>query len=193
MISGRDKETLDKWFSGLDINLIAEHGVWHKPKGEDWKMMYQINNEWKENIRPAIETYVDRTPGSFIEEKNYSLVWHYRKSEPDQVALRVNELKDELTNLIANHNLEIMEGNKVIEVKSGGINKGVAALHFIGDSEFDFILAVGDDWTDEYMFRELPENTVSIKVGLVNTAARFKVASVSDVHRLLNSLISDDQ
>jgi trehalose 6-phosphate synthase/phosphatase len=193
IISGRDKETLGKWFEGLDINMIAEHGVWHKPRSADWKMMYQIHNEWKDNIRPAIETYVDRTPGSFIEEKNYSLVWHYRKSEPDQVALRVNELKDELTHLIANHNLEIMEGNKVIEVKTGGINKGLAALHFIKDSKFDFILAVGDDWTDEYMFRELPEKTISIKVGLVNTAARFKVASVSDVRNLLSSLISGDQ
>lgn len=189
IISGRDRDTLEKWFEGHNINLIVEHGVWTKVKGEQWKMLYQISDEWKENIRPTLENFVDRTPGSFIEEKNYSLVWHYRKSELEQGVLRANELKDELTNLIANHNLEIMEGNKVIEVKSGGINKGTAALRFIGDRKFDFILAIGDDWTDEYMFKELPEKSVTVKVGLVNTAANYKVESVASVRKLLKALV----
>ena len=82
-----------------------------------------------------------------------------------------------------------MEGNKVIEVKSGGINKGTAALRFIGDRQFDFILAIGDDWTDEYMFKELPEKSVTVKVGLVNTAARYKVESVSSVRQFLKALV----
>lgn len=191
IISGRDRDTLEKWFEGHNINLIVEHGVWTKVKGDQWKMLYQINDEWKENIRPTLENFVDRTPGSFIEEKNYSLVWHYRKSELEQGVLRANELKDELTNLIANHSLEIMEGNKVIEVKSGGINKGTAALRFIGDRQFDFVFAIGDDWTDEYMFKELPEKSVTVKVGLVNTAANYKVESVASVRKLLKALVKE--
>ncbi|MCF8361884.1 MAG: bifunctional alpha,alpha-trehalose-phosphate synthase (UDP-forming)/trehalose-phosphatase [Prolixibacteraceae bacterium] len=188
IISGRDRATLEKWFKGYDVNLIVEHGVWTRIRGGEWEMLQQINAEWKENIRPALENFVDRTPGSFIEEKNYSLVWHYRKAEPEQGVLRANELKDELTNLIANHNLEIMEGNKVIEVKSGGINKGAAAMRFLGNQQYDFILAIGDDWTDEYMFRELPEMAVTVKVGMVNTAAKFKVESVNAVRKLLSAL-----
>jgi trehalose 6-phosphate synthase/phosphatase len=188
IISGRDRGTLEKWFEGYDVNLIVEHGVWTRVRGGKWEMLQQINADWKENIRPALESFVDRTPGSFIEEKNYSLVWHYRKAEPEQGVLRANELKDELTNLIANHNLEIMEGNKVIEVKSGGINKGAAAMRFLGDKPFEFVLAIGDDWTDEYMFRELPEMAVTVKVGMVNTAAKFKVESVAAVRKLLKSL-----
>ncbi|MBN2806998.1 MAG: bifunctional alpha,alpha-trehalose-phosphate synthase (UDP-forming)/trehalose-phosphatase [Prolixibacteraceae bacterium] len=188
IISGRDRETLQKWFKGYHLNFIVEHGVWTKVKGGEWKMLYQINADWKDFIRPTLETFVDRTPGSFIEEKNFSLVWHYRKSEPEQGIVRANELKDELTNLIANHNLEIMEGNKVIEVKSGGINKGAAAIRFIGEEQYDFIFAIGDDWTDEYMFRELPQDAVTVKVGLVNTAARYKVESVSAARALLKAM-----
>jgi trehalose 6-phosphate synthase/phosphatase len=188
IISGRGRATLEKWFEGYDVNLIVEHGVWTRIRGGEWEMLQQINAEWKDNIRPALENFVDRTPGAFIEEKNYSLVWHYRKAEPEQGVLRANELKDELTNLIANHNLEIMEGNKVIEVKSGGINKGAAAMRFLGNQQFDFILAIGDDWTDEYMFRELPEMAVTVKVGMVNTAAKFKVESVNAVRKLLSTL-----
>ncbi|HKJ41418.1 MAG TPA: trehalose-phosphatase, partial [Sunxiuqinia sp.] len=133
-------------------------------------------------------SFVDRTPGTFIEEKNYSLVWHYRNAEPEQGELRSNELKDELRNMIANNNLEIMEGNKVIEVKAGGINKGVAAMRFIKDDKYDCIIALGDDWTDEYMFRELPKDAFTIKVGMKNTAASYKLESVSSVRNLLKTL-----
>jgi trehalose 6-phosphate synthase/phosphatase len=188
IISGRDRATLQRWFAGIDVNLIAEHGVWNRYRGEDWEMLHQIDANWKVHVRPALESFVDRTPGSFIEEKNYSLVWHYRKAEPEQAVLRANELKDELTHLIGNHNLEIMEGNKVIEVKSGGINKGAAAMRFMGQKHYDFVFAAGDDWTDEFMFRHLPQSAVTVKVGIANTAARFNVESIEDMRGLLNAM-----
>jgi trehalose 6-phosphate synthase/phosphatase len=188
IISGRDRASLETWFEGHKINLIVEHGVWSKKVNREWKMLSNATDTWKSSIQPILETFVDRTPGTFIEEKNYSLVWHFRKAEPEQADLRANELKDELTTMIANHNLEILEGNKVIEVKTGGINKGIAALQFLKNKDFDFIFAIGDDWTDEYMFRELPESAHTIKVGLNHTAAKYKVESVSAVRNFLAEL-----
>ncbi|MGQ8336362.1 bifunctional alpha,alpha-trehalose-phosphate synthase (UDP-forming)/trehalose-phosphatase [Sunxiuqinia sp. A32] len=188
IISGRDRDTLQNWLGKHHVNLIVEHGVWLKNIGGDWQMIDNINSNWKPEIRPLMENFVDRTPGTFIEEKNYSLVWHYRKAEPDQGEQRANQLKDELRNLIANHNLEIMEGNKVIEVKAGGINKGIAAMRFIKDENFDCLVAMGDDWTDEYMFRELPEDSITIKVGMKKTAAAYKVESVAAIRKLLKVL-----
>ncbi|MGD9931500.1 MAG: bifunctional alpha,alpha-trehalose-phosphate synthase (UDP-forming)/trehalose-phosphatase [Mangrovibacterium sp.] len=188
VISGRDRDTLERWLGDHHVNLIVEHGVWLKTMGSEWQMIDNISSNWKPIIRPILENFVDRTPGTFIEEKNYSLVWHYRKAEPEQGELRANDLKDELRDWISNHNLELMEGNKVIEVKAGGINKGMAAMRFLKDQQFDCILAIGDDWTDEYMFRELPESAITIKVGLKNTAAAYKVESVTSVRALLKSL-----
>ncbi len=188
IISGRDRYTLEKWFAGHKVNLICEHGVWLKTVEGEWEMLTTVNNNWMPNVRPVMEHFVDRTPGSFIEEKNYSLVWHYRKAEPDQGELRANELKDELNTHLSNHNLEIMEGNKVIEVKSGGINKGVAALNFLNNEPYDYIMAIGDDWTDEFMFRELPEDAITIKVGMKHTKAAYKVESVDAVRKLLKSM-----
>ena len=188
IISGRDRDSLESWFEGHKINLIVEHGVWNKKVDCEWEMLSNATDTWKSSIQPILETFVDRTPGTFIEEKNYSLVWHFRKAEPEQADLRANELKDELTTMIANHNLEILEGNKVIEVKTGGINKGIAALQFIKNKTFDFIIAIGDDWTDEYMFKELPEMAYTIKVGLKHTAAKYKVESVTAVRKLLKEL-----
>ncbi len=187
IISGRDRETLERWVGKHQMNLIVEHGVWLKKTGGEWTMIDNISDSWKPLIRPILETYVDRTPGSFIEEKNYSLVWHFRKAEHEQGDLRANELKDELLTMIANDNLEIMEGNKVVEIKAGGVNKGMAALRFLNNEDYDFIMAIGDDWTDEYMFRKLPESAITIKVGLKNTAAHYKVESVSSVRVLLKA------
>ena len=185
LISGRDKETLGRWFVGRKVNIICEHGVWLKRFDGEWEMLASVSNNWMPMIRPLLESFVDRTPGSFIEEKNYSLVWHFRKAEAELGELRANELKDELTQMIANLNLEIMEGNKVVEVKTGGVNKGVAAQRFLSSMEADFIMAIGDDWTDEFLFRELPEEAVTIKVGLKHTKARYKLETVEAVRSFL--------
>jgi len=188
IISGRDKATLENWFGFLDVALIAEHGVWTKEKDGNWEIIEPLQNEWKEEIKPVLETYVDRTPGSFIEEKEYSLVWHYRKADPELAMVRARELKDALLHLTSNLNLGILEGNKVIEVKNVGINKGRAALKWISKQSWDFILAVGDDWTDEDVFLALPEGAYSIKVGIGYSKARFSVASHREVRRLLKEL-----
>ncbi len=186
IISGRNQESLGEWFKDLDVNMITEHGVWTKKIGDDWVMNEPLQNEWKDAVRPGIQFYVDRTPGSFIEEKQYSLVWHYRKSDPDLGILRAVELKDELRNLVQNLNLEIMDGRKVVEIKPVGINKGKAAMRFIGNQGYDFIFAIGDDRTDEYMFEFLPENAITVKVGLRNTKAHYNVQGVADVRRILS-------
>ncbi len=188
IISGRDKVFLEKHLGHLPVNMIAEHGIWHKQHHQAWNMPSIVNNTWIPDIRPILESFVDRTPGTFIETKGYSLVWHYRNAEPEQAEKRANELKDALTHFIANLNIEIMEGNKVIEVKNGGINKGVAALQILGQNRPDFLLAAGDDWTDEYMFRELPDHTISIKVGLNRTRALYKIESVKEMRSFLKEL-----
>lgn len=188
LISGRDKETFTKWFGNRNYTLIVEHGVWIKKPDENWRLIEQMKIDWKENIKPVFEFYVDRTPGSFIEEKNYSFVWHYRKADPELGNIRANELKFDLSGLISNHNLEILEGNKVIEIKNSGINKGRAAMHKINNTHYDFILGIGDDWTDEYLFQDLPAKAYTIRVGLKNTLAKYNVNTPEDVRRLLKKL-----
>jgi trehalose 6-phosphate synthase/phosphatase len=188
LISGRDKETFEKWFGQKPYSLVVEHGVWTRSAGSDWEIIEMIDDSWKENIRPALESYVDRTPGSFIEEKNYSLVWHYRKADPELGMNRAIELKDELTSLVANLNLEILEGNKVMEIKNRGINKGRSAQKMLQAHPADKIIAIGDDWTDEFLFSVLPQEAITIKVGLANTQAGYKVENHEEVRAFLKQL-----
>lgn len=189
IISGRDKETLGRWFSKyVKITFIAEHGVWVKPPKGEWGMIEKIDKQWMDIIRPIITFYADRTPRSFLEEKNYSLVWHYRNADPDLGVIRAWELKDELRDLVSNLNLEIMDGDKVIEIKNSGINKGRAAAQQLANTNSDFIMALGDDWTDEYTFGAMPEKSFTIKVGTKNTKANYYIDSVDSVRKLLATL-----
>ncbi|RZS93447.1 bifunctional alpha,alpha-trehalose-phosphate synthase (UDP-forming)/trehalose-phosphatase [Aquimarina brevivitae] len=185
LITGRDKKTFNEWFGHKNYTLITEHGAWLKEEDKDWEQMESANNTWFESILPVLESFTDRTPGSLIEEKNYSLAWHFRNVDPDLGKNRANELKITIRHLIANHNLEILEGDKVIEIKVSGINKGKSAAKMLIKQKYDFVLAIGDDWTDEYMFKELPEQTHTIKVGLKKTVAKYYVEDTDQVHQLL--------
>lgn len=185
LISGRDKESLGSWWKDLNVDLVAEHGVWLKKAGKKWMLNEKVLNNWMEMVRPVIETFCDRTPGTFLEEKNYSLAWHYRKADPDLGDIRANELSNVLKELISNHGLNVLQGNKVLEIKSSGVNKGKAAGKFLINKNFEFIFAMGDDWTDEILFQELPDNSVTVKVGLKKTVATYYVENPGKVRNLL--------
>lgn len=184
IISGRGRFFLEEQFGHLPVDLIAEHGVWVRRKGPEWRMSQNLDTHWMESIRPIIENFVDRTPGSFLEEKEFSLVWHYRKVAPGLSEIRANELNSVLTGLLANSGITVMPGNKILEVKNAAINKGSAANSFL-NKPYDFIFGIGDDWTDEYIFRELPESAVTVKVGRGDTAAKYYLENQEEVKGLL--------
>ncbi|SCL75910.1 Trehalose-phosphate synthase [Methanoculleus chikugoensis] len=193
VISGRDRSTLDTWFGELDIGIIAEHGVWVKERSGEWRMPEALSDEWKGEIYPLLELYTDRTPGAFIEEKDYSLVWHYRRTEPLLGAQRAKDLKDDLLHLTSNLNVGVMDGNKVIEIKNNVVNKGRAALNWVSRNAWEFILAIGDDRTDEDLFEAMPPDAYSIKVGLAPSRARFNLVAQRDVLPLLRRCIEGDR
>jgi trehalose 6-phosphate synthase/phosphatase len=188
LISGRDKNTLETWFGMLPLSLVAEHGVWIKERNEDWRMTKPLSNDWKPQILPLLELYAGRLPGSFIEEKEFSYVWHYRKADPELASLRAKELADDLVHCTANIDIQVVRGNKIVEVGNAGVNKGAAALYFLSRSDCQFVLAVGDDSTDEELFKAVPETAYSIRVGITPSYARFNLPGPREVLALLSDL-----
>ncbi len=168
VISGRDHATLQHWVGGTGVDLVAEHGarMWDNSQAEWQTLGEPIDGAWQQQIRPVLEVYVDRTPGAYVEDKGSSLVWHYRRAEPELGSLRAKELMENLESYLANTPLHVMQGNKVVEIKQSNINKGRAALRLLpADPPYDFVLAIGDDVTDEDVFDSLPEDAWTIKVG----------------------------
>jgi len=188
IISGRNRQFLERWFHNTGYTLISDHGVWMRRTGRKWEKLENPKTDWKDSIRNIMEDFVDRTPGSFVEEKDFSLVWHFRKSDEDLADIRARELKILLAGMVGEHGLSVLEGNKVIEIKSGLVNKGRAVTRLILDGEFDYVLAAGDDHTDEFMFAELPEMAHTIKIGSSQTVAKYFTESPEELRKLMQQL-----
>jgi trehalose 6-phosphate synthase/phosphatase len=192
IVSGRDRHTLEEWFAELALGLVAEHGAWLRPKGQGWQRAKPLSGDWKQQVLPILEMYADRLPGAFVEEKEDSLAWHHRMADPEQAGQRASELIDHLLQLTAKAGLQVVRGNKVVEVRSAGVDKGSALLAWTGGGDYDFVLGIGDDTTDEDLFKALPEAAVSIRVGISATHARYNVRSSAQVTELLRSFTLTD-
>ena len=187
IVSGRPRKALDKWFRGLPMTLVAEHGAWTRYDGK-WTNVETDFNAMKKKLKPVLERYVARTAGSEFEEKDYSLVWHYRNVAPELAYVRAGEMKRELIELIDSDEVGVHSGDKIIEIKPNGINKGYAAAELEALYPSEFVLAAGDDYTDEDMFKELPEHSYTIKIGSGDTKARSQLQTVEELGMLLDEL-----
>jgi trehalose 6-phosphate synthase/phosphatase len=190
IISGRDKNFLDRWFANQPIFLVAEHGAYYKTPYGSWEQEIEPDTSWKDKIYTVLKRYTNRCKGAFIEEKNASLCWHYRNADMDLANLRAIELREELSEIIIpSIPLQILDGHKVIEIKKAGYNKGTAALKLIGKIQYDFILAIGDDKTDEDIFTVLPPHAYTLKVGKEPSHAKFNFLKQTEVISFMNCLL----
>ncbi|TGK55375.1 bifunctional alpha,alpha-trehalose-phosphate synthase (UDP-forming)/trehalose-phosphatase [Leptospira kanakyensis] len=190
IISGRDKSFLEKTFKTLPVHLVAEHGAWHKPPyGSKWNSLFTSNADWKSQIKDHLNEFTKRVPGSFTEEKEFSLVWHFRNADPDIGLNAAREMLDELSQISSNSGFFVQRGNKIIEVREYGTGKGKAASKIVPQSNLN-LFVFGDDTTDEDMFRELPESAFTIKIGKSETMAKYRFKNPEDVHSWIQNLIS---
>jgi trehalose 6-phosphate synthase/phosphatase len=191
IITGRGFRDIDKLLHHTPINIIAEHGAMIKESGL-WRTQIVDNNSWKKPIIPIFDQFTGMCPGSFIEEKIYSIAWHYRNCDSDLGHVYSRELVNLLKKLPHSHNFRILDGKKVVEVITKHTGKGTAVEKLYEENNYDFVLSIGDDATDEEMFEFLlhHSNAVTIKVGEGNTYARYKINSISEVVVLLKLLLS---
>ena len=186
IISGRDKMFLEKQFADTKVSLVAEHGYYIKKAGGEWEATINTDEQWKEAVLPILNEYVSRCHGTFIEEKTGSIAWHYRNADSEFAELRLHELMNDLAEIIRyKTDLEILEGHKVLEVKSGKYDKGQAANTLMADQNYDFIFAAGDDKTDEFLFNTLSDTAYTIRVGLSPSLAKYNITEIPVLLKLL--------
>lgn len=188
LISGRSIEVLENWFGSLSLNLVAEHGAFYKKLGADWLQTVPVSAAWKPAVMQILNLYTERCQGTFVEEKMLSLAWHYRNAEKELGFLRSRELINSLVELSSHLNFQIIEGNKVIEARPKDIDKGIAATLWLKQPK-DFVLAIGDDRTDEDLFRAIPGDQYSIRVGLTQSIAKYNLKHQKEVLFLLKKLL----
>lgn len=216
ILSGRGRQHLDSWFENTGIGLSSEHGCFYKHpakirdkvnpvasssdgklvKAEDgnwYCLVEQIDPSWKETILPLFEHYTERTPGSFIEEKEINLTWHYRNADPEFGSWQATELQVNLEKLLSHMALSIVLGNKTLELRPSSVDKSTAVRAIIKDlglASIDFVLCIGDGKTDEVVFSYLNEipSSITSTVGKKQTEAQYYIPTVDLVNNLVDEL-----
>ena len=186
IVSGRNKLFLEDNLGNLNISIIAEHGHFFKESNKNWINLGNIDKVFLNDIHAIFQSFSDRTPGTFTEKKESGLVWHYRKTDPELASERVVEIETVLNSLLTDQ-FQILNLDKAIEVTSRKFDKGSALNELTKNKNYDHIVCIGDDITDENMFKNLEENSTTIKVGIKKTHARFYI---DDPERVV-SLLSD--
>ena len=134
-----------------------------------------------------MQRFVAKTPRARLETKQTALAWHYRQSDAWLGSLRAQQLVNHLAPLCSRLRLQIMQGDKVVEIKSPDCTKGSEVERLLASERYDFILALGDDTTDDDMFRALPRAAVTVKVGAASEYARYNLPRQADVLPLLTT------
>jgi trehalose 6-phosphate synthase/phosphatase len=188
IVSGRTRLDLDDWFGKLPVALAAEHGaLFRRQGGHNWHKTSSSDRTWRHPISVIFQHYADRTPGALVERKEWSIAWHYRTTTPYQAQKHLVAIRRMLKPLAKEYGLQILEGNKVLEVRPADVYKGRIAQEWLMHN-YDFVLAVGDDTTDEDMFAAVPPGGYTVKVGRGITAARFRLPNVAASVDLLGKL-----
>ena len=193
LISGRPREVLDAWFGALPIGLHAEHGYWSRTSHRgSWRAFRRGAPAWKAAILEILDRYTDQTPGSLIEEKTAALTWHYRMADPELAARIRTELLIELREALRGVQAQVLEGHKIVEIRTAGVHKGVVARRLLkaGDGE-QAVLAMGDDRTDEDLFAALPPSCFTIHVGAGTTLARHRLPDPQSARAFLRWVLSE--
>jgi trehalose 6-phosphate synthase/phosphatase len=188
VISGRRREDIDLWLGSLPIGLHAEHGLWSRDAREAKWARRDVRPTWLEAAREAMAARVERVPGSFVEDKDASVAWHYRGVADDLGRRAAAALTRELEGVLAGTTSQILQGSKVVEVRDASTNKGLVVRALALASPDSRMLIVGDDLTDEDMFQAGLDGAVTVHVGNGPTAARMRLDGPDQVRKLLVEL-----
>lgn len=187
IISGRSLAQLDAILGPVaqSFALSGSHGSEHRWHGVSAQPKRPASlDEAARRLTP----FVERHPGTLVEEKSYGVALHYRmRPEVEQDARRI--AWDTARDL----DLYLQDGKMMVELRVPGGDKGVAIRRLMGRAPMagTMPLFFGDDRTDESGFEAVAElGGAGILVGAPRkTAARYRLASPAEVRAWLSGAL----
>ncbi|HKW02985.1 MAG TPA: trehalose-phosphatase [Vicinamibacterales bacterium] len=180
IVTGRSLRDVTERLHGAPVEIVGNHGAEPQAKGVDVRRVIA-------RAKRAVTPIVKRWPGAWVEDKIYSLSVHYRQAEeaPASVAA-VNRLGRRLPGI------RVVPGKLVMNlVARGAPDKGIAVEAARRRHDCRRVIFVGDDYTDESVFREArPSRLLGVRVGpYENTRAGFGLRRQEEIDRLLAALV----
>lgn len=192
IISGRRLEEIKSLVGIKGLVYAGNHGL--ELEGPDFKYTHAKTKEFKrilKEIIPVLQPLSKIFPGTFVENKEITLTYHYRLLDPKWVETCRKEFVKRLSKWLDNKLIKVMEAKKALEVRPYFTwNKGSAVRWILlHEDPASFPIYIGDDKTDENPFKALKDRGVTIRVGFDrNSAAQYFVKDNDEVVRLLSGL-----
>jgi trehalose 6-phosphate synthase/phosphatase len=190
LVSGRPRQFLDRHLRELPVDVAGEHGFIFRRKGAAvWDIFVDAEPlAALPKMREKLQSYADRVPRSFIEEKEFSFVWHHRAAAPE--FSEIISSYDEALSASIPAGLRLLRGNCTSEIRLEAGGKGSFVEWylrcFFEVKVPEVLLAIGYDTTDEEMFPVVNAcSGFSIRVGPGETAAKFRLERPQDVWTFL--------
>ncbi|KAH9534724.1 hypothetical protein CY35_17G019300 [Sphagnum magellanicum] len=154
ILSGSERTLLDEAFAEFDLWLAAENGMFLRHTHGDWMttMPEHLNMDWVESVQLVFDYFCERTPRSYVESRETSLVWNYKYADLEFGRVQAQDMLQHLwTGPISNAAVDVVQGTKSVEVRPVGVSKGSAIdriLHEIIQSKhpgfhIDFVMCIG--------------------------------------------------
>lgn len=188
IITGRSVEDVGLRLDFLPDYIIGNHGIEGIPGWEEHTESYRLTcHAWEQRLLAALSDREIFDPGIWIENKKYSLAVHYR------MAGDRGDAEKHLSRLFANllPDAHVIGGRCVFNLlPSASINKGLALQHVREASGTPGVLYIGDDVTDEDVFRLHREDLITVRVEQsADSAAQFHLSHRLEMTQLLDELI----
>jgi trehalose 6-phosphate synthase/phosphatase len=191
IVSGRPRDFLEKWFGSLPIGLHGEHGLVSRPPGATtWTTAPAGSQDWQARVFNVLRRFSSQIPGSLVETKARSIAFHYRQVNPEHAASVVKEIRLHLTEMLSQFGAQVISGNRVLEVRPMGIDKGNIVTRVMATADHGATAVVfGDDRTDEDMFAAAPDGSITVHVGNERTQAVFRIADCRETRAVLKTIL----
>lgn len=189
VISGRTQVDLDTILGNLPISTGAEHGAFMKGQ-KGWKRMFPLSPPSVMMAAMALNHLANLYENTYVELKLFSIAWHYRALAGQIPQIHLRKIVANLETLAMEEGFVLEHSEFTIELRTPGIDKGAAVSKWLGNREFDFVLALGDSLTDESLFQLPGPLGYAIHVGQSNTScAGYHLPAQKDVVPFLETLV----
>jgi len=191
IVSGRPRDFLEQHFGLLPVGLHGEHGLVSRMAGKaNWVTAPTGPGLWQPRVLSVLRRFAAQVPGSIVETKAQSIAFHYRQVDPEFATSIVKEIRVHLTEMLSQFGATVISGNKVLEVRPMGVNKGNVVSRVLAEQDHRATAMVfGDDRTDEDMFEAAPADALTVKIGSGRTDARFRLTDCRETRSFLQAML----
>ncbi|KAJ7551871.1 hypothetical protein O6H91_06G033100 [Diphasiastrum complanatum] len=154
ILSGSERSVLDEAFGEFNMWLAAENGMFLRHTQGEWMttMPEHLNMDWVESVQLVFDYFCERTPRSYVEARETSLVWNYKYADVEFGRVQARDMLQHLwTGPISNAAVDVVQGSKSVEVRPVGVSKGAAIDRILLEivhsrhmtTPIDYVLCIG--------------------------------------------------